>query len=550
MWRQLRNDDSGAIAVIVALACVALIGISALAVDVGYWYSTKRQMQTAADSGALAACQVLGRNGTTAEVKAAGVDYAGRNFNTPVESVASTITPDDVEILGGDRVRVTVQTNARVFLAQYLLGRGRTLIRAQSVAKLGWLAGSRSPVPWGLSILQINNLSGTLGGQTRSFTDVGGGYWEGSFGNGRTGPLDILATNSQGYTETFPGLVSVGLLSSSGPIVGVDTDNTTLNSGEDTSVHVTVRLSRPLAAGQQVQADIYGSHARVTLVESSPGVFSGDVAVGTTTQPFETLTLTVAVRKGNQSVQSVTCGLMLRRASYIIQDITLSHAAITASDSVTAQVQTLNFEKNHQYQLMVEGGEARTPGNYGALDFSRGSLDHSYCAFPDTPINTSSSSSGEYVLAIQGTSQAVLHIGERLDTMTGGRSGQTNHALEDRINSITTPYRSVAEWIAAGRPETKQILAVPIVELAGPLNGSKPVRVVNFATFFLEPYDSSHSWPTWEPRYWVDGWTGTGPITVKGTFVDWTAPGWDVVDTDPGGLSIRAVHLTSQSLTF
>lgn len=50
-------DDRGAVAVLVALCLVVLIGFAAIAVDSGIAYSDRRQQQSAADVGALAAVQ-------------------------------------------------------------------------------------------------------------------------------------------------------------------------------------------------------------------------------------------------------------------------------------------------------------------------------------------------------------------------------------------------------------------------------------------------------------------------------------------------------------
>src|SRR5712671_3395169 len=52
----VRGDDRGAVGVLVAVlvACGVLLGIGALAVDVGQLYSERAQLQNGADAGALA----------------------------------------------------------------------------------------------------------------------------------------------------------------------------------------------------------------------------------------------------------------------------------------------------------------------------------------------------------------------------------------------------------------------------------------------------------------------------------------------------------------
>ena len=51
------RDESGAVAIIVALVMVALLSIVALVIDLGGLYDHDRELQTAADAAALAGAQ-------------------------------------------------------------------------------------------------------------------------------------------------------------------------------------------------------------------------------------------------------------------------------------------------------------------------------------------------------------------------------------------------------------------------------------------------------------------------------------------------------------
>lgn len=55
--RRLRDRDDGAVAVLVALLAVVLLGLAAFVTDLGLAYSRQRQLQTAADGAALAAAK-------------------------------------------------------------------------------------------------------------------------------------------------------------------------------------------------------------------------------------------------------------------------------------------------------------------------------------------------------------------------------------------------------------------------------------------------------------------------------------------------------------
>lgn len=74
LFRLLR-DHKGATVIFVAIAMVTLLAFAALAVDVGYLYVVRGELQNAADSGALAGAQVLYNNSGTA-VNAGAIDMA------------------------------------------------------------------------------------------------------------------------------------------------------------------------------------------------------------------------------------------------------------------------------------------------------------------------------------------------------------------------------------------------------------------------------------------------------------------------------------------
>lgn len=95
MRRRHRNDESGAIAVVVAISTVLLFVIAALVVDLGLARDTRRQSQNAADASALAAanalypdsmiCSTLNPSGTVlppcyADAITAAKNYAAENY--------------------------------------------------------------------------------------------------------------------------------------------------------------------------------------------------------------------------------------------------------------------------------------------------------------------------------------------------------------------------------------------------------------------------------------------------------------------------------------
>jgi Flp pilus assembly protein TadG len=76
-----RHDDSrGQVIVIFALSLVALMAVAGLAIDIGRFYTEKRFLQNAADSGALAIANALIRGETDADAEAEGRDVLARNL--------------------------------------------------------------------------------------------------------------------------------------------------------------------------------------------------------------------------------------------------------------------------------------------------------------------------------------------------------------------------------------------------------------------------------------------------------------------------------------
>ena len=83
------SRDRGAVAVIVALLMVPLLGFAAIAIDVGALRAERQQLQTGADAGALAIAQDCGRNacGTTAQT-AQGLAVVNTNDGKAVTAVS------------------------------------------------------------------------------------------------------------------------------------------------------------------------------------------------------------------------------------------------------------------------------------------------------------------------------------------------------------------------------------------------------------------------------------------------------------------------------
>ena len=90
------ESERGAVAVIVALMMVVLIGFGALAVDVGMLYAQKAQLQSGADAAALAIAQDCAKRGTTlcqSAAPATAVQYAKLNSNSGMADAPAPTFP-------------------------------------------------------------------------------------------------------------------------------------------------------------------------------------------------------------------------------------------------------------------------------------------------------------------------------------------------------------------------------------------------------------------------------------------------------------------------
>ncbi|HTX46547.1 MAG TPA: pilus assembly protein TadG-related protein [Solirubrobacteraceae bacterium] len=113
--------------VITAISMVAMLGMTALVVDVGSWYQVKRQAQDAADAAALAGAADLPSSASTATTDAQ--TYGNKNMNCT--SCTTVTTP-----YGGNssEIQATVTTTAPSFFG-HLFGITSAAVTEKAVAE-------------------------------------------------------------------------------------------------------------------------------------------------------------------------------------------------------------------------------------------------------------------------------------------------------------------------------------------------------------------------------------------------------------------------------
>ncbi|HEY5539831.1 MAG TPA: pilus assembly protein TadG-related protein [Coriobacteriia bacterium] len=151
MPRPLHND-SGAVAVIVALMMVVLVGVAALVVDMGSLYVERRKMQTAADAAALAGVQEL--PGDPTEARRIAAAYVSVNAS---EATGVSISFPPGGNVANDTILVTVDTpEAPLFFAR-IWGQSSAPVAASAAARV------TSPTAYGKGVMPLGILaSGTI----------------------------------------------------------------------------------------------------------------------------------------------------------------------------------------------------------------------------------------------------------------------------------------------------------------------------------------------------------------------------------------------------
>jgi len=133
----MKTCDRGQVLVLVALAFVVLLGFAALAVDVGFMYTVRNELQRCADAGALAGASAFVDNSVAiVDLDITARDRA-RTFasrNTVAGSLLDSATDVTVEVrLADNLVRVTTDCTVNLFFAG-IFGMQRTMIQAVAAA--------------------------------------------------------------------------------------------------------------------------------------------------------------------------------------------------------------------------------------------------------------------------------------------------------------------------------------------------------------------------------------------------------------------------------
>ena len=145
-FRTLLRQDRGQVVVMTAGAMVVLLGFAALAVDIGFFARTKRDLQNDADAMALAGAQEIPNQGL-ANSKAQ--EWGTNNDVEPGEVVSIDFDTTCSGASEPNTITVRLKRSQPTYLAR-VLGITSGTLRACATAGRFSLGGGSGAVPWGL----------------------------------------------------------------------------------------------------------------------------------------------------------------------------------------------------------------------------------------------------------------------------------------------------------------------------------------------------------------------------------------------------------------
>lgn len=518
---EMARDERGAVAIIVALLIVVFGGFVALVVDIGYMYETRRQLQSAADAGALAGMQDKITGASDGDVLATAEDYARKNeFPVDRDTPRSLImlgAPDTV--VAENYVKVTVEKQVDLFFAPILelipgvaKDYDQGIIHAQARAKRVYLTGSRGMMPWAMSTIEPTRVAAEINGGETELSSTGGNTWSGTIdipvAPGSSGyPVNLKLYNDQDFPEAMDNAASVTVHASGDALSNAYFEDPMVLPGESSFLYV--------AASEAPKARV--NNKNITgFEELEPGLYRKAIVGPDISDAFKSFAVDITVGAKTWSNAS---RLLVRKNSYPVEDVKLSqyHFAEGGGRQATVTVEFDELEYGEEYNLKVLSDPES--GNFQALDFR-------YVTHSDGTQEGLNDSAADYYENLAGPYPGVIHIGDVITTKTGGLSAPVSTSnLSDRFSTCSLTF---SQWEAAGKPpDCTRLVLVPIVERIERITGQSDVIVSSIAVFYVEDYESS----------------GGERVNITGRFIEYAKPGTYQDDPPDSGLYTETARL-------
>lgn len=480
------GDDSGAVAVVAAVFVVAAMLLAAVVVDAGYLYAARRQLQAAADAGALAGCHELILDGGSGDAVAVAKEYAFANAVGP----GSGLVVDDVEVdMSAYSVRVSVSRQAPVFFARLIGSETRNVVAVAKATR--WqLSGGRYLMPWGLPIIRNVDrvealvVDGSTVLQTTTLGKISALDYRGSVAApGAPGGYDVWVRihNTHGVIERL--VDSDGPAAKDTPVARIVTadaaypfESVVLSGGfiaSDAPVLpvLSVRTRQPqpevkVAIGKvkRQMTDAGGGVLWTYAVRHEDLEFNDDLL----------LTFPVDVHLGKPDGNDTY--IHVRRSTFPVKSVDVAPVVNGAGDGVSVRVLLNEFDPETMtpgqvYTLRV-GSQGNEVGNFGEVNYSK--IIHHGC--PPDPVGVKPGNN-YYDWTVSGYPGGV-HLGDIVAMSPGGSGSLTYKALSERVSKLA--------------PGEDLVVTIPVVEkCVDKAGGEYDVMVVAFAAFRITEFDKS-----------------------------------------------------------
>jgi len=149
----MHAGNRGQVLLVFLGALLALLGVTALGIDVGYLYTARHELQRCTDAGALAGASAFLSGAWTDGATRSVADGRARTFAAKDKVVAAILSAGSevaVAFPSQDRVRVDATRNVSLFFARLFLGPTKT-VTAYSIAEASVVdTNVRGLKPWGI----------------------------------------------------------------------------------------------------------------------------------------------------------------------------------------------------------------------------------------------------------------------------------------------------------------------------------------------------------------------------------------------------------------
>jgi hypothetical protein len=524
-----RPTEHGGVLIIVVLSLTVLLGIAALAVDAGGFRAHRRQLQSAADAGALAGAQKLINHVSQACSSAAYYQRQNDASTDPHNMIVdSKLDTSFCEILTSPgcshacAVRVKPLEADVPFVFGQVLGFLDTDVGARARARVVYLTRSKGLLPFGVEDLRPSSVKLVIDktgqqiplAQAGCFAPTAEGYpyWcAGAYVNSLPAGGSTISAQAVDTTGQTIAWNNIGFLGSDQSIgggactgSGVCVKDVTLSPLGDPYLYYTSTSSPKSFTVLAHLTNVGNSAVRLSFATggSAPGNgafttatrISGTTANGTWSASFTGATTEVPagqdvyVRIGNGGNAPTTVvpaqHAYARDDGDILQQYVQDRHYIDPAAAANGPARFVTF--NVAFQVLVKGriitlklgggGAQGNSGNYQGLDLDTNSSWGTYACYANGGIPNTSDE-------VQHGSCTPYAIGDTVDTQTGNFAGQVDHGLQNRIGTSPNQW-SPTSPPADGDPRWMSLILVPPLTFST-CNGTCTTHVVGFGGFYI-----------------------------------------------------------------